>query len=622
VPQVDDVFDTLKVAENLRMGGYLLGKTQRSARMAEVLEIFPALAGKLNRYVATMSGGERKMTAIARALMLSPRVLVLDEPTAGLSPTLTDAVLTDQVRALADHGHAVLLVEQKAQAALRLADIASVLVQGSGGDVRAGRRGAREQRDGGGVPRRAGDPAGQGGGGDRVVTRNGAEVFTGVLAGAGVDTIFGLPGSTEASLLEALRAGEDLRYVLGLHEGAVVSMADGYARVTGRPGVVGLHTTVGTLNGASQIYNAYRDYSPVVVTAGHKDATVLSEDGFCAHPHLPDVVRPFTKWAHQTLSAAELGRDLWRALHVAMTSPVGPTYLAVPEDFLRGPVPDDAPEPPLANRALWAGWADPAGQAGVGSVPEPAVCAAVAAVMAAARWPVIVAGGAARACVPELRALADTLACPLVCTDFTDLADLPFPTADPRFFGLYGEDPAVLDGCDLVVAVGARVFFPFSAARHPRLPEGARLVHIHPDPAQVGREAPTEAGIVASPAAALRALAPHWTGRSTRPSRTPGPHGWPPCARPRSRPARPNARKTACRCRCRWSRPSSARCCHRARSSVDEGVRSSTRLLRHLELGDGQADAAQFRRRAGLGCPGRGRGQPGPPGPAGDRRRR
>ena len=189
------------------------------------------------------------------------------------------------------------------------------------------------------------------------MTRNGAEVFTSVLAGAGVDTIFGLPGSTEAALLEALRGGDGLRYVLGLHEGAVVSMADGYARVTGRPGVVGLHTTVGTLNGASQVYNAHRDYSPVVVTAGHKDRMVLSEDGFCAHPHLPDVVRPFTKWAHQTLSAAELGGDLWRALHLAMTPPAGPTYLAVPEDFLRGPVPDDAPEPPLANRALWAGLA-------------------------------------------------------------------------------------------------------------------------------------------------------------------------------------------------------------------------------------------------------------------------
>jgi ABC-type branched-subunit amino acid transport system ATPase component len=130
VPQVDDVFDSLRVAENLQMGGYLLGKAQRAARMAEVLDIFPALTSKLHRYVGTMSGGERKMTAIGRALMLSPRVLVLDEPTAGLSATLTDAVLTDQVRALADHGHAVLLVEQKAQAALRLADTASVLVQG------------------------------------------------------------------------------------------------------------------------------------------------------------------------------------------------------------------------------------------------------------------------------------------------------------------------------------------------------------------------------------------------------------------------------------------------------------------------------------------------------------
>jgi ABC-type branched-subunit amino acid transport system ATPase component len=130
VPQVDDVFDPLKVSENLNMGGYLLGKADRIARMEEVLTIFPALRSRLNRYVGTMSGGERKMTAIARALMLSPRVLVLDEPTAGLSPVLTESVLADQVRALADRGHAVLLVEQKAQAALRLAHTASVLVRG------------------------------------------------------------------------------------------------------------------------------------------------------------------------------------------------------------------------------------------------------------------------------------------------------------------------------------------------------------------------------------------------------------------------------------------------------------------------------------------------------------
>ncbi len=130
VPQTDDVFDSLRVSENLAMGGYLLGKAQRAERAEQVLAIFPPLRDKLHRYVGTMSGGERKMTAIARALMLAPRVLILDEPTAGLSAELTDAVLTEQVRALADHGHAVLLVEQKARAALRLADTAAVLVQG------------------------------------------------------------------------------------------------------------------------------------------------------------------------------------------------------------------------------------------------------------------------------------------------------------------------------------------------------------------------------------------------------------------------------------------------------------------------------------------------------------
>jgi len=98
--------------------------------MEQVLEIFPPLRGRLDRHVATLSGGERKMTAIGRALMLAPKVLILDEPTAGLSAALTEQVLTEQVRALADRGHAVLLVEQKAQAALRLADVAYVLVRG------------------------------------------------------------------------------------------------------------------------------------------------------------------------------------------------------------------------------------------------------------------------------------------------------------------------------------------------------------------------------------------------------------------------------------------------------------------------------------------------------------
>ena len=130
VPQVDDVFDGLRVRENLDMGGYLFNKAQRVERMERALTVFPQLRSRLNRYVETLSGGERKMTAIARVLMLDPSVLILDEPTAGLSPELSKAVLETQVRALGDLGKAVLLVEQKAVAALGISDWAYMLVRG------------------------------------------------------------------------------------------------------------------------------------------------------------------------------------------------------------------------------------------------------------------------------------------------------------------------------------------------------------------------------------------------------------------------------------------------------------------------------------------------------------
>jgi ABC-type branched-subunit amino acid transport system ATPase component len=130
VPQLDDVFESLRVRENLDMGGYLLDRRRRADRLEMTLEVFPQLRSKLNRYVETLSGGERKMTAIARVLMLDPAVLILDEPTAGLSRELSDVVLKEQVRALGNLGKAILLVEQKAVAALEVSDWAYMMVRG------------------------------------------------------------------------------------------------------------------------------------------------------------------------------------------------------------------------------------------------------------------------------------------------------------------------------------------------------------------------------------------------------------------------------------------------------------------------------------------------------------
>ena len=128
VPQVDNVFPSLTVAENLDMGAYLLKRGAKQAR-ERVYELFPMLAERPDERVGRMSGGQRQMVAIGRALMTSPRVLLLDEPSAGLAPNLQDMVFA-QARAIADAGTPVLLVEQNAKKALAKSDRGYVLDQG------------------------------------------------------------------------------------------------------------------------------------------------------------------------------------------------------------------------------------------------------------------------------------------------------------------------------------------------------------------------------------------------------------------------------------------------------------------------------------------------------------
>jgi branched-chain amino acid transport system ATP-binding protein len=131
VPQVNDVFDTLSVLDNLAIGGYLLSRPEATRQTEAVLETFPALKAMLKRTASKLSGGERKMLAIARVLMLEPRLLVLDEPTSNLSAELSRMLLEEHVRRLGKGGTALLIVEQKALAALTISDWAYVMAAGT-----------------------------------------------------------------------------------------------------------------------------------------------------------------------------------------------------------------------------------------------------------------------------------------------------------------------------------------------------------------------------------------------------------------------------------------------------------------------------------------------------------
>ncbi|MGH3290319.1 MAG: ABC transporter ATP-binding protein [Trebonia sp.] len=133
VPQVDDVFAPLTVRENLEMGGYLLPPRQVKDRIGDVVAAFPRLGAMMSRAAGKLSGGERKMLAMGRVLMLQPSVFLLDEPTANLAPAIARTLLDEHVRQLAASGASVLVVEQRARAVLAISDRTYVL---AGGEVR------------------------------------------------------------------------------------------------------------------------------------------------------------------------------------------------------------------------------------------------------------------------------------------------------------------------------------------------------------------------------------------------------------------------------------------------------------------------------------------------------
>jgi branched-chain amino acid transport system ATP-binding protein len=129
VPQTENIFTSLSIGENLQLAADILPKTMHSARLETLYAMFPDLASRPSLRAGQLSGGQRQMLAVARALVVEPRVLILDEPSAGLSPKIVSSVFA-MLKEINRSGVTILLVEQNAKAALAIADRGVILVEG------------------------------------------------------------------------------------------------------------------------------------------------------------------------------------------------------------------------------------------------------------------------------------------------------------------------------------------------------------------------------------------------------------------------------------------------------------------------------------------------------------
>ena len=163
---------------------------------------------------------------------------------------------------------------------------------------------------------------------------SGKRAFLDLLKQEGVEVMFGNPGTTELPLMDAFATENELRYMLGLQEAAVMAMADGYAQASGKLAVLNLHVAPGLGNAMGMLYDAQKAGSPILVTAGQQEQSFNTTEPIL-WADLPTMARPLVKWAAEVHRLEDLPRLVHRAAKTALAPPTGPVFLSLPGDILQ-----------------------------------------------------------------------------------------------------------------------------------------------------------------------------------------------------------------------------------------------------------------------------------------------
>ena len=337
---------------------------------------------------------------------------------------------------------------------------------------------------------------------ESTASGSGGEIFVAQARAAGVEYLFTNPGSFEVGFFDAVVDDPQIQLIEGLHEGIVISMADGYNKVSGKPAFVNVHSIAGTAQMAGQLYNACRDGSAIVVTAGLNDNEVWSDEyGLAPRPGFDqkEINRQFTKISWEARQPASLPLMLRRAFKVATTDPGGPVYLAAAHYALEQKNVSATIYPSERFLIRTRVHADPA------SLEQ------AARLLIEAQHPGIIAGDEVwrSGAQQELLALAEHLALPVVRAGGARLisAFQNFPTMHPFYLGSSQE--RMLDASratDLIFFVGARDVGGRVVPDSPELPATARIVRLGMDTSAFSRNYPTDVALISDVKAGLTDL--------------------------------------------------------------------------------------------------------------------
>ncbi|MCZ2105106.1 MAG: benzoylformate decarboxylase [Burkholderiales bacterium] len=293
------------------------------------------------------------------------------------------------------------------------------------------------------------------------------EAVVRLLRDLGMTTMFGNPGSTELGLFLDFPA--DFRYVLGLQESVAVGMADGYAQATHNAAFVNLHAAVGVGHAMGAIFTAFRNRTPLVITAGQQSRAILPYDPFLFSSQATELPKPYVKWSIEPARAEDVPQAIARAYYMAMQPPCGPVLVSVPADD-------------------WARMCEPVQVRRVSrSVrPDPAVLEAMGAQLDASRRPAFVIGSAVDrdGAWDDVVQLAERHQAAVWVAPMSGRNG--FPEDHPLFAGFL---PAaresivgLLGGHDFVLALGAAAFTYHVEGSGPHLPAGCQLAQVIDDP--------------------------------------------------------------------------------------------------------------------------------------------